>query len=132
MRDLLRTLKANKFIEKIITIEEIPIRKLATVWGVRPDRPNSDAWYYRLLGRAIQRELLRRQKLPQYNTPDDAVALLQRSHNIIVITGAGISTSLGIPDFRSRNTGFYSQLRARGFESPEDVFDIRTFDEDPT
>jgi NAD-dependent histone deacetylase SIR2 len=50
----------------------------------------------------------------------------------MVITGAGISTSLGIPDFRSRNTGFYSQLLARGFESPEDVFDIHNFDNDPT
>lgn len=50
----------------------------------------------------------------------------------MVITGAGISTSLGIPDFRSKNTGFYSKLLARGFDSPEDVFDIGNFDEDPT
>jgi NAD-dependent histone deacetylase SIR2 len=89
-------------------------------------------WYYRILGLCIQRELRRRQKLTQYNTIDDAVSLLQKCNKIMVITGAGISTSLGIPDFRSRNTGFYEQLRARGFESPEDVFDITNFDSDPS
>lgn len=43
-----------------------------------------------------------------------------------------ISTSLGIPDFRSKTTGFYSKLREMGFEEPEQVFDIKNFDEDPT
>jgi len=105
---------------------------MVTIFGIRPDLPYSEAWYCRALGLAIQRELKKRYKLPQYNTIDDAVALLQKSKNIMVITGAGISTSLGIPDFRSRNTGFYSQLIERGFESPEDVFDIDNFDDDPS
>lgn len=108
------------------------MRKLVTAFGVRPDLPYPDSFYYRILGLSIQRELRKRQKLAEYNTIDDAVALLKKSKNIVVITGAGISTSLGIPDFRSRNTGFYSQLLARGFESPEDVFDIGNFDSDPT
>ncbi|KAG9595968.1 SIR2-domain-containing protein, partial [Aureobasidium melanogenum] len=132
IRERLRRLGPNKFVEQTISSGTVGVRKLVTAFGVRPDLPYSTIWYYQILGRCIQRELRRRQKLDEYNTVDDAVSLLQKSKNIMVITGAGISTSLGIPDFRSRNTGFYSQLLARGFESPEDVFDIENFDNDPT
>ena len=107
-------------------------RTLLTAFGVDPDYPYGDDWYYKLLNLCLQRELQRRHKLRDHNTIEDAVSLLQRSRNIVVITGAGISTSLGIPDFRSRNTGFYSQLLARGYTEPEEVFDIHTFDEDPS
>lgn len=73
----------------------------------------------------------KRIKLPQFNTIDDAVELIQRSHNIIVLTGAGISTSLGIPDFRSKDTGLYSKLQHLGLSDPQEVFDIHVFKEDP-
>lgn len=129
---LLRRIGPNRFIEQLVTKEEVPIRKMVTIFGVRPDLPYGDTWYCRVFGLAIQRELRKRYKLPQYNNIDDAVSLLQTCKNVMVITGAGISTSLGIPDFRSKNTGFYSQLIARGFDSPEDVFDIENFDDDPT
>ena len=132
IRERLRRLGPNRFVEQTITLGAVSIRKLVTAFGVRPDLPYSTTWYYQILGLCIQRELRKRQKLTEYNTVDDAVSLLQKSKNILVITGAGISTSLGIPDFRSRNTGFYSQLIARGFESPEDVFDIYNFDSDPS
>ncbi len=42
-----------------------------------------------------------------------------------------ISTSLGIPDFRSKDTGFYSKLSASGISNPEDLFTLSTFDFDP-
>lgn len=132
LREKLRRLGPNRFIEQLVTKEEVPIRRMVTIFGVRPDLPYSETWYCRVFGLAIQRELRKRYKLPQYNTIDDAVSLIQKCKNIMVITGAGISTSLGIPDFRSKNTGFYSQLIERGFESPEDVFDIENFDRDPT
>lgn len=132
MREKLRKLGPNKFIEETVTSGDVDVRKLVTAFGVKPDLPYNNMWYYRILGLCIQRELRRRQKLTQYNTIDDVVSLLNSSKNIMVITGAGISTSLGIPDFRSKNTGFYSQLLARGFDSPEDVFDIGNFDSDPT
>ncbi len=48
-----------------------------------------------------------RHKLPHINTLDHVVALLQQASNILVLTGAGISVSCGIPDFRSEN-GIYS------------------------
>ncbi|KAL1306764.1 hypothetical protein AAFC00_005427 [Neodothiora populina] len=132
LREKLREVGPNRFIHQKITREDVPMRKMVTIFGIRPDLPYSEAWYCRALGLAIQRELRKRYRLPQYNTIDDAVSLLQSCKNIVVITGAGISTSLGIPDFRSKNTGFYSQLLERGFESPEDVFDIQNFDDDPS
>lgn len=74
----------------------------------------------------------KRKKLPQYNTIDDAVQLLKEAKNIIVLTGAGISTSLGIPDFRSKGTGLYSKLEHLGLSDPQEVFDIRVFRDDPS
>lgn len=35
-----------------------------------------------------------REKLPVYNTVDDAVDLIKKSHNIMILTGAGISRSM--------------------------------------
>lgn len=51
----------------------------------------------------------RRQKLRHINTLSDVVRLIRNSKRIIVLTGAGVSVSCGIPDFRSRD-GIYSRL----------------------
>ena len=73
----------------------------------------------------------KRAKLEHINTIDDAASLLKTRSKILVITGAGISTSLGIPDFRSKDTGFYAKLKEMGMAEPEEVFDIFNFDYDP-
>ncbi|QSL66245.1 hypothetical protein MERGE_000620 [Pneumocystis wakefieldiae] len=70
-------------------------------------------------------------KLKTYNTVEDVLHLIQKSQRILVITGAGISTSLGIPDFRS-DTGIYSTLEKCGLSEPQEVFDINVFREDPS
>lgn len=44
-----------------------------------------------------------RVKLIDVNTLDDACDLIKKSSNIIVLSGAGVSVSCGIPDFRSKN-----------------------------
>eukprot|EP00996_Jenningsia_fusiforme_P001278 NODE_2170_length_1272_cov_36.791496_g1697_i1.p1 GENE.NODE_2170_length_1272_cov_36.791496_g1697_i1~~NODE_2170_length_1272_cov_36.791496_g1697_i1.p1 ORF type:complete len:372 (-),score=78.89 NODE_2170_length_1272_cov_36.791496_g1697_i1:156-1184(-) len=51
--------------------------------------------------------------------------------NIVVLAGAGLSVSAGIPDFRSEGTGLFSKFREMGLPRPEDVFDIRYFPEHP-
>lgn len=51
--------------------------------------------------------------------------------NIAVMTGAGISVSAGIPDFRSPKTGLYSQLEKYDLPTPESIFDINFFKERP-
>jgi NAD-dependent histone deacetylase SIR2 len=59
--------------------------------------------------------------------------LLEKSRNIIVLSGAGISTSCGIPDFRSA-TGLYAQLQEEGkydLDDPQQMFDIHYFKEQP-
>merc|ERR1712062_467881 len=63
---------------------------------------------------------------------DDAIDLIRNSKKIIVLTGAGISVSCGIPDFRSRN-GLYAKLAVDFPElpDPQSMFCLRFFKEDP-
>ncbi|XP_069995649.1 NAD-dependent protein deacetylase sirtuin-2 [Penaeus vannamei] len=51
--------------------------------------------------------------------------------NIITMAGAGISTSAGIPDFRTPGTGLYSNLEKYNLPFPEAIFDIEYFRNNP-
>ncbi|PFH60221.1 hypothetical protein XA68_11286 [Ophiocordyceps unilateralis] len=50
---------------------------------------------------------------------------------VVVLTGAGISTAAGIPDFRSPETGIYSNLARFNLPQAEAVFDISYFRQKP-
>ncbi|EUB60041.1 NAD-dependent deacetylase sirtuin-2 [Echinococcus granulosus] len=64
----------------------------------------------------------------------EGVAKLIKSgkvRNIITAVGAGISTSAGIPDFRSPSTGIYDNLEEYHLPSPMSVFELSYFEKNP-
>lgn len=52
---------------------------------------------------------------------EDAAELIRKAKRAVVLTGAGISTPSGIPDFRSEGTGLWSR------DEPLDVASLTTF-----
>ncbi|OHD15857.1 MAG: silent information regulator protein Sir2 [Spirochaetes bacterium GWD1_27_9] len=61
----------------------------------------------------------------------EIINLFEKSNNIVVFTGAGISTNCGIPDFRGAN-GLYSFVAKKyNLPFPEAVFEINYFKENP-
>jgi len=124
----------EEFCKRTVDAGTITAKKLLTAFSIRPpaflDGLDDDN-YFPLLSLALSRELRKRAKLTKYNTMEDAVHLLHTARNIIVLTGAGISTSLGIPDFRSKGTGLYAQYEHLGLNDPQEIFDINIFKQDP-
>src|SRR5689334_25418079 len=52
---------------------------------------------------------------------EDAAELFRKARRVIVLTGAGISTPSGIPDFRSEGSGLWSR------DEPLEVASLSTF-----
>ncbi|KLO19092.1 SIR2-domain-containing protein [Schizopora paradoxa] len=125
-----------EWLNKYIVERRIPVKKLIYAFPVLLSKKRlemSDVALLPVLKAAMVRELRRRERLQQYSTLDDALFLLRRAQRIIVLTGAGISVSCGIPDFRSRN-GLYAMLQESGLyglDDPQQMFDITYFKEHP-
>uniref|UniRef100_A0A1I7W154 NAD-dependent protein deacetylase sir-2.1 n=1 Tax=Loa loa TaxID=7209 RepID=A0A1I7W154_LOALO len=87
---------------------------------------------YRIIRKILYSERPRRTKLPEFNSFDDAVELFKRCSRILVLTGAGVSVSCGIPDFRSKN-GVYARLHIEypDLPDPTAMFDINYFSKNP-
>ncbi|KAK4534792.1 hypothetical protein CDCA_CDCA03G0817 [Cyanidium caldarium] len=102
-------------------------------FGLRlpPDVPNDKA-----LLAGVLVELMRvrqvRSKLGEVNTLEDVVRLIEGSSRVLVLCGAGMSTAVGIPDFRSKG-GIYERIRQRYpfLDDPQLLFDIHQFRLDP-
>ncbi len=60
------------------------------------------------------------------------MAALRDADRVMVLVGAGISVSCGVPDFRSEN-GLYSLVEQLDLplDDPQDLFSIDAFDDDP-
>ena len=54
-----------------------------------------------------------------------------RCQNVIVMCGAGISVSAGIPDFRTPGTGLYDNLQKYDLPTPQSIFELDYFRERP-
>lgn len=83
------------------------------------------------LQKAINKVFCTRLRLSDFHTLDNFVQKLHEAKSILVLTGAGVSTSLGIPDFRS-SEGFYSKIQHLGLDDPQDVFNLDIFLQDPS
>ncbi|KAI0831989.1 DHS-like NAD/FAD-binding domain-containing protein [Trametes gibbosa] len=126
----------SAFITEYVVRRAIPIPRLLYAFNVClcPElRAKQRRTMMFLLRVALSRELESRERLLTYNTIDDAVRLIEGSRRILILTGAGISVSCGIPDFRSRN-GLYASLQGNGeydLDDPQQMFDIQYFRENP-
>nr|AUZ82948.1 sirtuin 2-1 [Brachionus koreanus] len=69
-------------------------------------------------------------KLEKLDLPSFA-KYMKTCSNIIFMNGAGISTSAGIPDFRSPGTGLYDNLQKYNLPNPQSIFELDYFLKDP-
>ena len=132
LRARLREIGPVEFEKECLETKQMDLRMVGTMLGVPRELASHDDEEYLGFFRGMMLYVTsKRTKLEHINTIDDAASLLKTRSKILVITGAGISTSLGIPDFRSKDTGFYAKLKDMGMAEPEEVFDIFNFDYDP-
>ncbi|CRL06221.1 CLUMA_CG018942, isoform A [Clunio marinus] len=89
----------------------------------------SETMLWRIISFAVTPQ---RERLSNVKTLSDAVHRIRQAKHIIILTGAGVSVSCGIPDFRSRD-GVYSRLSREypNLPDPQAMFDIKFFYQDP-
>ncbi|KAF9917651.1 NAD-dependent histone deacetylase sir2 [Linnemannia zychae] len=119
-------------IELIIEEARVYVRQLLAAFNPELNI-NGKEWTERRLMLKFTEEILvalRRKRLTNINTLEQVVELLKTSKRIMVLTGAGVSVSCGIPDFRSPN-GIYSRLQEFKLRNPQQMFDLSFFKRRP-
>ncbi|XP_076830029.1 NAD-dependent protein deacetylase sirtuin-1 isoform X2 [Brachyhypopomus gauderio] len=124
-------LGSYRFIQQHIMRETDPrtiLRDLLPETALSPDLDDMTLWQIII----NISEPPKRKKRKDINTLEDVVRLLNDGKKILVLTGAGVSVSCGIPDFRSRD-GIYARLAIDfpDLPDPQAMFDIEYFRRDP-
>ncbi|OAD74999.1 hypothetical protein PHYBLDRAFT_98431, partial [Phycomyces blakesleeanus NRRL 1555(-)] len=132
IQDKAREMGLTRFIEHYVIEEKVSVAKLLEVFRVHPKAAilATDLELLPILRSVVNRHLRKRNRLTNVNTLQDVVDLLRTSSNIMIVTGAGVSVSCGIPDFRSE-TGIYARLQEYELEDPQQMFDIQYFRDSP-
>ncbi|KAI0272734.1 DHS-like NAD/FAD-binding domain-containing protein [Gloeopeniophorella convolvens] len=127
----------GSFLKEYVISRATPIPELLCAFNIylceelQKKMPRTLLYFLQVI---LSRELQLRERLSQYSTIQDAVELISSSRRILILSGAGISVSCGIPDFRSRN-GLYATLKEKGeydLDDPQQMFDITYFKENPS
>ncbi|KAG2207782.1 hypothetical protein INT46_001973 [Mucor plumbeus] len=134
LQDEAREMGLMKFIEKYVIQQSVPIPKMLEAFNIymhpKAAMLATDLELLPILKSVITRYLRKRRRLDYVNTLDDVAHLLSKANNIMIVTGAGVSVSCGIPDFRSEK-GIYSRLQEYQLDDPQQMFDIEYFRESP-
>ncbi|XP_028592334.2 NAD-dependent protein deacetylase sirtuin-3, mitochondrial isoform X1 [Podarcis muralis] len=106
---------------------ESRIEKIASTYGVRPFSLSTALMVFFGGGRG------RNDGQKEQLTLKDVTELIQKKEckRVVVMTGAGLSTPSGIPDFRSPGSGLYSNLQQYNIPYPEAIFELNYFFHNP-
>lgn len=83
------------------------------------------------MGNSLVKEAKEEATMDFPKTLSPIVEAVKKNKKVCFFLGAGVSTSCGIPDFRSPKTGLYANLKKLNLPYPEAVFDIDYFREKP-
>jgi hypothetical protein len=83
--------------------------------------------------RAQQEQAMRAeaQAAQKQTTLEEVVKLIQDGAKVLVMAGAGLSVSAGIPDFRTPGTGLYDNLAKYQLPYPTAIFELSYFKQNP-
>ena len=91
---------------------------------------HKDQWAF--VKRFLIKYVYQRPRIEDKYSFEHAVEAIKQAKRILIVTGAGISVSCGIPDFRTEH-GLYASIKDRfDLAEPECMFDIEYFRIDPT